>query len=183
MRMEHPTLKSFKFCPGCGSPQLTKNDMKKIVCNSCDLNLYLNPAAAVSLVLYNEKDEFLIATRAHNPGINLFDLPGGFIDPFETAETAAIREIKEELNIDINKLEYISTEVNVYLYKNVEYQTVDIGYACLLPSSIKMVVDPELKKVDWIHYRNLRSNEFAFPSAYKILQDFCKLKYQISIKG
>lgn len=181
--MDHPSLKSFRFCPACGSSRVIKLNFKKIQCEACQFSLYLNPAAAVSLILYNEKDEILIATRARNPGINLLDLPGGFIDPFETAEMAAIREIKEELNIDLEHLDYISTEINVYPFNNVEYQTVDIGYACQLRSDVKIVVDPELKKVEWLHHQKISKNRFAFPSAFLILQNFINLKYDFTLKG
>ena len=162
--MDHPSLKSYLFCPSCGCPKIEKLNFKKILCHACQFSLYLNPAVGVSLVLYNEKEEILIATRAKDPGIDLLDLPGGFIDSFETAESAAIREIKEELNVDISVLDYISTEVNVYLYEKVEYQTVDIGYSSLLPSEIKIVIDPELKKAEWQNYKKIRKDSFAFAS-------------------
>lgn len=181
--MDHPTLKSFRYCPACGSSRVVKLNFKKIHCEDCQFSLYLNPAAAVSLILYNENDEILIATRAQNPGINLLDLPGGFIDPFETAETAAKREIKEELNIDIEHLEYISTEINIYPYNGVEYQTVDIGFACELKSDVKIVVDPELKKVEWLHYQHIDKNLFAFPSPFLLLKNFINLKYDFTLKG
>jgi len=177
--MDHPTLNSFQFCPACGSDAIQKLLGKKIHCNNCNFNLFLNPAVAVSLVLFNEKDEFLIATRAHDPGINMLDLPGGFIDPFETAEQAAKREIKEELNIDLCSLEYISSETNIYPYDNVIYQTVDIGFASQIDSNTKMVIDPEIKKIDWIHYLELKMKDFAFSSPYLIAQKFIETKYKL----
>lgn len=181
--MDHPTLKSIRYCPACGSLKLSKCEFKRIQCGNCQFSLYFNAAAAVALVLYNEKDEILLATRAREPGINLLDLPGGFIDPFETAESAAKREIKEELNIDIHRLEYISTAYNVYPFNNVEYQTVDIGYACALGSTVKMDIDSELKKVEWLHYQAINKNHFAFSSTFLILQSFINQKYNYQLKG
>ena len=181
--MDHPTLKSFRFCPGCGSSKIIFLDCKLIECKQCNFNLFLNPATAVSVVLYNEKNEILIATRAKNPGIDLLDLPGGFVDPFETAEEASIREIKEELNVEIKDLSYISTGTNVYLYDHVEYQTVDIGYSSFLPSNVLLTIDPELKKIEWIPYQNIKKNTFAFASAFLILQKFINLKYNYNLEG
>ena len=39
--------------------------------------------------------------RAEDPGKNLLDLPGGFVDKNENFEKAAMREVKEELNIEL----------------------------------------------------------------------------------
>lgn len=177
--MIHPTLKSFQFCPACGSANIQKLIGKKIQCDNCNFSLFLNPGVAVSLVLYNEKDELLIATRAHNPGINMLDLPGGFIDPFETAEEAARREIKEELDIELAALEYIATETNLYPYDQVEYQTVDIGYASQIHSNIQMVIDPEIKKIEWVHFADIQKENFAFASPYLIAQKFIEKKYNL----
>ena len=91
--------------------------------------------------------------------------------------------ILEELNIDICDLDYISTGVNVYLYENVEYQTVDIGYSSPLSSSVKIVIDPELKKVEWQNHKKISKDSFAFPSCFLILQHFIRNKYNFNLIG
>jgi NADH pyrophosphatase NudC (nudix superfamily) len=181
--MDHPTIKSFRFCPACGSSKVVKADFKKIYCQDCQFNLYFNSSAAVAVILYNEKDEILIATRAREPGIDLLDLPGGFVDPFETAEAAAIREIKEELCIDIKDLKYITSGWNLYPYNMVEYQTVDIGFSCKIPSNTIMSIDPELQKIEWQHYKTINKSKIAFPSMFLILKDFIYQQYNFNLKG
>jgi 8-oxo-dGTP diphosphatase len=57
-----------------------------------------------AIILENDKGEFLLALRDNKPSIpfpNHWDLIGGHVEPGETPEQALIREVKEELDIDI----------------------------------------------------------------------------------
>jgi bifunctional NMN adenylyltransferase/nudix hydrolase len=65
-------------------------------------------------VLY--KGHVLMIQRGHNPGKGLLALPGGFVDQGETLKKAAIRELKEETNINFSDefLEYALKAVKVY---------------------------------------------------------------------
>lgn len=59
-----------------------------------------------AIILENEKGEFLLALRDNKPGIpfpNHWDLIGGHIEEGETPEEGLVREVKEELNIDIEE--------------------------------------------------------------------------------
>ena len=60
----------------------------------------------------------------------MLDLPGGFVDPMETAEEAAKREIKEELNLDLSKLHYLVSFPNLYPFSNMVIPTVDLAFVC-----------------------------------------------------
>ena len=51
-------------------------------------------------VIHNEKNEILLIHR-NTPNKEQWELPGGKIEKNESPEEAAIRELKEELNVDI----------------------------------------------------------------------------------
>ncbi len=55
-------------------------------------------AASVALV---RKTDVLLIQRNRAPSAGLWTLPGGRLEPGETAEQCAIREIKEELGLDV----------------------------------------------------------------------------------
>ena len=58
----------------------------------------------VLLALLNERDEVLISLRSNRNDYNdLWEYPGGKVEDGEKIEEALIREIKEELNVDISK--------------------------------------------------------------------------------
>lgn len=67
---------------------------------------------AVGTIIENERGEILVLKRhKHDPEGNTWGLVGGKIDPGETKEQAAVREIKEEINlkVDIDDLEFLQT--------------------------------------------------------------------------
>lgn len=74
---------------------------KTIICPHCGLpySAYRNPSPTVDVVIYEPERGVVIIKRGNEP--HGFALPGGFIDEGEQAEAAAIREMKEETNLEI----------------------------------------------------------------------------------
>jgi len=161
----------FNFCPNCGSQNLEYTNNFKFNCHECDFILYHNIAAAVAIV-FTFEDKILFTVRNVDPDKGKLDLPGGFIDPGETAEQAACREIKEEIGLTIlsSDLKYITTAPNNYLYKNVAYRTMDIIYECQLQtSSIDITAKDEIKELIWIRRKEIVLNKIGFVSIRTVI--------------
>jgi ADP-ribose pyrophosphatase YjhB (NUDIX family) len=96
--------KNFTFCPVCGNELKEKfvkeEQHKRMVCAACGFIFYVNPVPAVATILLREK-KILLVKRKFAPRKNAWTLPAGFMEYNETAEQAAIRETKEETNLDI----------------------------------------------------------------------------------
>jgi ADP-ribose pyrophosphatase YjhB (NUDIX family) len=88
----------------------------------------VNPAAAVAVIIINEKDEMLVCERAKDPAKGTLDLPGGFVDENETVEEAVFREIKEELGVELQNREYLFSLPNEYLYSGWTLPTIDLFF-------------------------------------------------------
>jgi 8-oxo-dGTP diphosphatase len=78
------------------------------------------------IIFENDKGEFLLYLRDNKPGIPFpdhWDLIGGHIEEGETPEEALVREVKEELNIDL--LDYKFYKKYICLtgdaYPNIKY--------------------------------------------------------------
>lgn len=68
------------------------------VCGATVVN-YRNPAPTTDVVIYEPGRGIVLVERANVPlG---FALPGGFIDDGESAEHAAVREMREETSLDV----------------------------------------------------------------------------------
>jgi RimJ/RimL family protein N-acetyltransferase/ADP-ribose pyrophosphatase YjhB (NUDIX family) len=61
----------------------------------------LSPRIGVGAVILNERGEVLLAWRNRQPEQHTWSIPGGKVDPYESLEAAVIREIKEEVDLDI----------------------------------------------------------------------------------
>ena len=87
---------------------------------------YKSPSLTTDVFIYNNKKEFILIKRKNNPYKNYWALPGGFVEYGETVENAAIREAKEETNIDV-KIKHL---INVYSDPNRDSRghTVTVAY-------------------------------------------------------
>lgn len=58
----------------------------------------------VAAALTNERDEILLQKRPENRAMaGLWEFPGGKVEKDETPESALIRELKEELDVDVDR--------------------------------------------------------------------------------
>lgn len=119
-----------KYCPSCGSNQFIFDASRSFACDTCGFHLYINSASAVAAIIENEKGEILLTIRAFEPAKGKLDLPGGFVDPMESAEEAVIREIKEELNLDVLEMKYLISYPNEYVFKGYSVYTTDLAFVC-----------------------------------------------------
>jgi len=66
-------------------------------------SLPVQPRPAVSAAIFRDGD-ILLAQRARQPARGLWSLPGGHMEPGETAEKAAERELREETGVSASFL-------------------------------------------------------------------------------
>jgi 8-oxo-dGTP diphosphatase len=93
---------TYKYCPRCGAEMLEKkiDHKERKICPVCKFVYYHNPVPAAGVVI--EKDnEILLVKRKYEPYKGDWCLPAGFMEYDESPEKCAIREAKEELNVDV----------------------------------------------------------------------------------
>jgi len=159
-------MENLKFCPKCGQETLKWNNITKFSCSNCDFVLYHNTAAAVA-VLIKYKNVLFFTVRNQEPGKGKLDLPGGFCDPKESSEEACARELDEELQfkIDIRKLKYLGSRPNIYKYKNIDYNTMDLFYEYEVDEKFEIKLEEtEISAGIWIPISEIKIDEIAFES-------------------
>ena len=170
----------FNFCPNCGGKNIQNVNMRKWKCDDCGFTLYNNVAAAVGLVIQNKNGKVLFEKRAKEPRKGFLALPGGFVDPNETAEEACFRECKEEIGVEPLSVKYIATFPNTYEYKNVLYKTCDIFFEAVLPENAELhAQEGEVLGFEEVSIKNeedLKDMPLAFESARKTLTLWLKDK-------
>ena len=169
-------MKDLKFCPKCGNESLSWDGEKKWNCKDCDYVLFHNVAGAVAVVI-KCGDEILLTRRNQEPKKGKLDLAGGFVDPKESAEETCARELFEEMKIkiDISKLKYLASLPNIYEYKNIIYNTLDLFYEYESEEKFEVKLEiSEISETVWLKIKDIKPAEIAFDS-----QRFFLEKYKI----
>ena len=94
-------MKKLIYCSTCGEENNFSNidGAIRYHCQKCKTIHYQNPKPTATLICL-KNDEILFVKRAFDPGKGEWSLPGGFLELGETLEQGAIRELKEETNLD-----------------------------------------------------------------------------------
>ena len=164
----------FNCCPMCSSKNIKNVNNRKWFCPDCNFDLYNNVAAAVGCIITNEAGEVLFEVRGKEPRKDFLALPGGFVDPNETAEEAVKRECREELGIEVSKVQYLCSFPNTYEYRNITYKTCDLFFSATMPQNATFArQEKEVASLVWKKVASLEdiaALPLAFPSAKMTLE-------------
>lgn len=97
-----------RFCGHCATPTTVRGGELAMGCPQCGLLAYPRISPAV-MVLISRGDQLLLARSPHfRPGV--FSALAGFVEAGETLEQCAVREVREEVGIEIANLRYFSSQ-------------------------------------------------------------------------
>lgn len=111
---------------------------------------------AVGIAIQNQK--VFVTQKGYGPYKGYYEFPGGKIEPNETPVSALIREMKEELEVDITDIQFF--DVFEYELDHVHYRIHAFFYQC----KEEFVLTEQLK-IEWIplsqldQYHWLESNQ------------------------
>ena len=171
--MSHP-LHQFTYCPKCGARTFVERNEKAKQCTTCGFVYYFNPSSAVACFIRNSKGELLLVRRAKEPAKGTLDLPGGFVDMYESAEDAAHREVKEETGLDIVCCRYLFSIPNLYPYSGFEVHTVDMFFECLTESFDGAKAEDDAAEIIILPANQLNPDDFGLQSIKKAVDRYIK---------
>lgn len=161
--MSHP-IHIFKFCPRCGSNEFITSSERSLKCNHCGFHFYINSAASVACLIFNHEGKLLLTRRAIDPDKGKLDLPGGFIDPLETAEEAVKREIREELGVNVIEMKYLTSKANEYLFSGITVFTTDMAFRVKVDDVEKITANDDISSFEWLHPEDVDPEDVPAPS-------------------
>lgn len=154
----------FQYCPKCGAKALTPQNEQRYECQECQFIYYMNAAGTVIAVIVDSNQRILFTLRAKDPQQGTLDLPGGFIDYYETAETALAREVREEIHLEIQEYKFLFTQPNLYVYAGVLYHTIDFFFLCTVKDFSTLNVSDEVNHYKFLTLDELDLDEIGFQS-------------------
>ena len=118
------------------------------------------PRVGVGTLIYNSYDQILLGERVASHGKNSFGPPGGHLEFGESFEECAIREIKEEIGINVASLEFIGVTNDLFLEDDKHY--ISIFMKTHYPEA-QQIINLEPDKIiswNWYSQDQLPSNLF-----------------------
>jgi ADP-ribose pyrophosphatase YjhB (NUDIX family) len=105
----------YRFCPRCGGAldqRIVKaNEPKRLVCQACSFIFYQDPKV-VAGTIFTVNGGIVLLKRGVEPALGKWVFPGGYVDRGESVRDAAVRETKEESQLDVR----LNSLLNVYSY-------------------------------------------------------------------
>ena len=169
----HP-LKVLKYCPKCGSAEFNKSGERSLKCAACGFHFFINSAAAVAALVTNDEGKLMLVTRGVEPNYGKLDLPGGFVDPLESAEEAVMRELNEELGLKVKNLKYLGSAPNEYVFSAYTVFTLDIAFQVTAESLEHLKPMDDILAYKFYSEDELDYRDVSAPSIKKFVKDYFK---------
>ena len=159
-----------KYCLRCGCKHFISADQgRSFECEGCGFVYFINNSAAVACLIFDENNELLLCRRAVEPEAGKLDLPGGFVEPMETAEQAVKREIMEELKVTVTSQEYLTSFPNEYVYSGFSVFTLDMAFLCKIDSVKNISPGDDISAVEFVSPGEIDMKEIYSDSIRSII--------------
>jgi ADP-ribose pyrophosphatase YjhB (NUDIX family) len=166
MNSLNPALEDVRFCPRCGN-EATVTYPRSITCPNCGYGAFYNPKPVACAITANPDGNLLLLRRGFEPNRGRWSMPGGFVDLGESVEDAAIRETKEETNLDIGLTNLVG------VYSRSTDRIVVVVYAAHTEGT--PVRTEEALEVQAFQPTTIPWDELAFWSDDRALRDYLSL--------
>jgi ADP-ribose pyrophosphatase YjhB (NUDIX family) len=155
----------FRFCPRCGAARAAAaQEAAPFRCEACDFLYFFNPAIAVAALILREDGKALFIRRAKDPARGRLAMVGGFVDIGERAEDALRREVREEVQLDLHDVRFLSSHPNNYHYQDIVYPVVDLIFVARTRDHEKAAALDGVASFGWLDPMQVDLDELAFPS-------------------
>ena len=164
----------YRFCPRCGGDLekrlLKATEPKRLVCLNCSFIFYQDPKV-VAGTIFTLEEKIVLLKRGVEPAMGKWVFPGGYVDRGESVQEAAIRETKEESQMDVK----LGPLLNVYSYPR--SPNVIVVYTAQVVGGALAAADESVEagvfappEIPW--------NDLAFDSTKDALADYIKLYFK-----
>ena len=110
---------------------------------------YPRPAVTADCVVITKEDcpKVLLIERGDEPFKGCWAFPGGFLNMNETTEQCAIRELKEETGLEVDKVKEIGTYSKVD--RDPRGRTITVAYLAVVDAPLEVMGLDDAAKAQW----------------------------------
>jgi NAD+ diphosphatase len=95
------------FCERCAARLAPKGVDRGKKCPSCGHEIYPRVSPAIIVLVRDERGRAILA---HRPKMPFFSLVAGFVESGESFEECVVREVKEEIGVDVDRVRYFGSQ-------------------------------------------------------------------------
>jgi 8-oxo-dGTP pyrophosphatase MutT (NUDIX family) len=125
-----------------------------------------------AMCLFVHEGKTLVGKHHHESIGDFYRVLGGMVEFYETSEAAVRREITEELGSEIENLEFLEVQENLFMYAGAERHEVDFLYKGDLVNK-ELYTKDSIQILDhgdsavWLPIDEAKNHPHFFPGAYK----------------
>lgn len=97
-----------RFCGSCGERTVLLSRERAMHCPSCEEHYY--PQLAPSMIVLVTRDDQILLARSPRFATGVYSTLAGFVEPGETVEQCVVREVREEVGVEIRNPRYIASQ-------------------------------------------------------------------------
>lgn len=156
--------RTHQYCGHCATPttQLPHERTKR--CPQCGLVNYPRLSPAI-IVLVSRGEEVLLA-RAHRFPAGMYSILAGFVEPGESLEETVVREVREEVGIEVKDIRYFGSQP--WPFPN----SLMIGFTATYLSGDLVIEPQEIADAAWFSKHNLPKLPSQVSIARKLIDWF-----------
>jgi NAD+ diphosphatase len=137
-----------RYCGRCGSRTELKKEERAIVCPECSLVNFpkILPAIIVAITCNNR----ILLAKGRNYKGDFYALIAGYVDVGESIEETVVREVKEEVGLDVKNLKYYKSQPWPFS------SSLMLGFTAQADDTQKIIIDEkEISEATWFERGNL----------------------------
>jgi len=156
--------RTHQYCGHCATPTTQLSHERAKRCPKCGLVNYPRLSPAI-IVLISRGEELLLARAPRFPP-GMYSVLAGFVEPGESLEETVMREVREEVGIEVKDIRYFGSQP--WPFPN----SLMIGFTATYASG-EIVIEPqELVEAGWFSKHNLPQIPPKLSIARKLIDSF-----------
>jgi len=156
--------RTHRFCSRCGTQLITSQSFRAKECSQCGLLQF--PRLAPAIIVLVERGNELLLARSRHFASGMYSVLAGFVEPGETVEEAVVREVKEEVGVDVKDIRYFGSQPWPFPH------SLMIGFTATYAGGEISLDDIEIEDAGWFTTDHLPSIPSKISIARKLIDWF-----------
>lgn len=166
-KAHHDWRLDHQFCGRCGQATTQVSGEFALQCQPCRLRFYPRIAPCM-IVLVTRSDEILLAQGMKHREQGWYGCIAGFIESGESAEQAVVREVREEVGIAVQNIQYQNSQA--WPFPN----QLMLGFTAEYAGGELELADGEIADAQWFHIDDLPKHPPSISIAGWLIRQYQK---------